>query len=555
MSITFPSQEFDDAVAGVCHGSLSDEQAKALNLLLRSDPKARDEYLLRLELHARLGSEPDLFAAVGDIGASQAPIEKILPQHSRTLTPILGILAVAAGIAIFAVVWRGEQSTPPSEETATETANRTELTSNAVAMLNQVVDAEWMADSEIPSSGAPLEPGWLRLKSGLAQVVFYSGARVVIQGPTELQLISQNEASCPSGQLIAEVPPQAQGFRVQTPQAGVTDLGTSFGLTVEEQRTEVHVFSGMVELRPASDGIRKELSEGSGAVLEGSQPPQPIVASQTLFAPLFYLRSESVAADAERFERWKEASNELNQDLTLLVHLDFEGNPVSDWRLRNAGYPSPNVPDASIIGCQWTSGRWPQKRALEFQGVSDRVRLSVPGEFESLTLAAWVRVQGLDRPINSLFMSDGFEPGTVHWCIRNDGVLGLTVIGDRPREYQILASPPAIRLDKFGMWVHLAVVLDGEATRVTHYVDGQPVGEKALRLSPPFRIDSAELGNWNPSGFPGKDPFLVRNFSGAMDEFTLFSRALGGDEIRELHRSGRPQSEISVPNPSPPKPR
>ena len=180
-------------------------------------------------------------------------------------------------------------------------------------MLDQVVDAEWVADSGSPSAGAPLEPGWLRLKSGLAQVVFYSGARVVIQGPTELELISQNEASCPSGQLVAEVPPQAHGFRVQTPQAGVTGLGTSFGLTVEEQRTEVHVFSGKVELRPASDGIQQELGEGSAAVIEGSQPPQLIVASQTLFAPLFYLKSESVAADAERFERWKEASNELNQ--------------------------------------------------------------------------------------------------------------------------------------------------------------------------------------------------------------------------------------------------
>ena len=428
------------------------------------------------------------------------------------------------------------------------TDNRDELTSNAIAVLTQVVDAEWMADSEIPSSGAPLEPGWLRLKSGLAQVVFYSGARVVIQGPSELELISQNEVSCPSGQIIAEIPPQAQGFRVRTPQAGVTDLGTSFGLTVEEQRTEVHVFSGIVELRLASDGIRQELSEGSGAVLEGSQSPQLIVASQTLFAPLFYLKSESVAADAERFERWREASNELNQDSSLLVHLDFEGGAVSDWRLRNAGYPNPNVPDASIIGCQWTSGRWPQKRALEFQGVSDRVRLSVPGEFASLTLAAWVRVQGLDRPINSLIMSDGFEPGTVHWCVRNDGVLGLTVIGERPREYQILASPPAIRLDQFGMWIHLAVVLDGEAMRVTHYVDGQPVGEKALRLSPPFRIDSAELGNWNPSGFLGKDPFLVRNFSGAMDEFMLFARALAPVEIRTLYTTGNPTGATAEPN-------
>jgi hypothetical protein len=76
--------------------------------------------------------------------------------------------------------------------------------------------------------------------------------------------------------------------------------------------------------------------------------------------------------------------------------------------------------------------------------------MSVPGEYESLTLAAWVRVQGLDRQINSLFMSDGFEAGTVHWSIRDDGVLGLTAIGSEPGRYQICASPPALTLGDLG---------------------------------------------------------------------------------------------------------
>ena len=47
MKIAFPSREFDEAVAAVCHGSASDEQARALNELLRSDLAARDEYILR----------------------------------------------------------------------------------------------------------------------------------------------------------------------------------------------------------------------------------------------------------------------------------------------------------------------------------------------------------------------------------------------------------------------------------------------------------------------------------------------------------------------------
>ena len=42
MRIEFPSREFDDAVAAVCHGVVSDEQAKALNELLRTHAGARD---------------------------------------------------------------------------------------------------------------------------------------------------------------------------------------------------------------------------------------------------------------------------------------------------------------------------------------------------------------------------------------------------------------------------------------------------------------------------------------------------------------------------------
>jgi hypothetical protein len=169
--------------------------------------------------------------------------------------------------------------------------------------------------------------------------------------------------------------------------------------------------------------------------------------------------------------------------------------------------------------------------------------LSVPGEFDALTVAAWVRVQGLDRKLNSLFMSDGFEPRTIHWLVRNDGVLGLTVIGQETNQYQICASKPVLTLDQFGMWLHVAVVLDGSAKRVVHYVNGLPVGEKALKIKPPFRVGAAELGNWNANGFPKEDPFMIRNFSGAIDEFCLFSRALDGAEIRALYSDGKPQPD------------
>ena len=89
----------------------------------------------------------------------------------------------------------------------------------------------------------------------------------------------------------------------------------------------------------------------------------------------------------------------------------------------------------------------------------------------------------------------------------------------------------------------MAEVLDGSAKRLVHCVNGMPVGEKALNIKPPFRIGTAELGNWNAKGFPKEDPFMIRNFSGAMDEFCLFSRALNAGEVRALYSVGKPQPE------------
>lgn len=550
MKLAFPSREFDEAVAAVCHGLASDEQMRGLNELLRSDSAARDQYILRLELHSRLASEPDLFVST-EQQASEASLTGrgiTLPRNVPYIdSPRRGrkrklswVVALAACVALLAAGWWGSRLSQPSERKGT--------TSKAVAMLNRAVDVQWDQRGDPPRLGAPLEPGWLRLKSGLAQIVFYSGVRMVIEGPTDLKLISPNEVACQSGRLIAEVPPQAIGFRVSTPQMNVTDLGTSFGLEVKSRRTELHVFKGSVEFQPATSTAKQNLKEGAGSVAESSGPARLISANPKAFASLFDLQLKSSTAEVLRHEQWRAASSRLDEDPSLLVHFDFEQTDTSEWRLHNVSRRKNAAPDATIVGCQWVEGRWPDKHALEFRSVSDRVRLSVPGEFESLTLAAWVRVQGLDRQFNSLFMCDGFEAGTAHWLIRKDGVLGLTAIGAGSGNYQICASPPVLALDQLGIWLHLAVVLDGNGKRVVQYVNGLQVSAKALKVNPPFRVGAAELGNWNASGFRENDPSLIRNFSGAMDEFCLFSRALNTDEIRELYSAGKPQPDPFVQN-------
>ncbi|MGE3310539.1 MAG: LamG-like jellyroll fold domain-containing protein [Limisphaerales bacterium] len=554
MTIVFPSPEFDDAVAAVCHGTVSAEQAEALRDVLLRDLPARDEYIRRVQLHAYLASEPELFAGHAAAVAAEAD-SAVAPGSGPIVVPTSPTgprrgevaggrwafgcwrpWALAAGFVMLltAIAWFGSGRGIPRGQT-----------SRAVAMLNRVVNARWNGSEPFPRLGAPLDAGTLRLDSGLAQIVFYNGARVVIEGPTVLRLVSNSEAVCTQGTLTAEVPAQARGFRIVAPRLDVTDLGTAFGLKVTGDRSELHVFEGHVEFRSGSRAASRDVPQGRGAVIEGTAPPRWIPANPADFAELFDLQAKSVAADAHRYDQWRESIRKLRSDPSLWIHLDFEHGGTPAWRLPNAGSRRKTVPDATIVGCEWRDGRWATKPALEFRGISDRVRLSVPGDLDSVTLAAWVRVQGLDRQINSLFMSDGFLPGTLHWVIRNDGALGLTVVGEM-RSHQILASPPVMTIDQFGLWIHLAVVLDGPARQVAHYVNGRRVSHHALRMAPPFRIGTAELGNWNPHGFSGNDPFLIRNFSGAIDEFCLFGRALTSAEVSALHAEGRPQSESSV---------
>ncbi len=543
MTLEFPSPEFDDAVAAVCHGSASEAELRALNALLRADGRARDEYLLRIELHARLASEPDLFAGPADDAAPRRSIP--LPEMSGqpAVTPgsrhrgaryrqaAAWTATLAAGLALLAFgVWNWWVRPPVAADAPA---------GPAVAMLTRVVDARWARAAEAPRTGSPLAPGWLRLEAGLAQVVFYSGTRVVLEGPTQLQLVAAGEAVCPQGRLLVEVPPPARGFRLKTDQLEIVDQGAAFGIHAGPDQTEVHVFHGSVALRPRS-AAGQRLDEGQASVLKGHAPPRFMPADPAGFAALREFQQRSLAAAAHRYEQWQFANARLREDPALVVHLDFEPLGGMNWSLPNRAALNQRAPEAVVIGCQRAEGRWREKPALEFQSVNDRVRLVVPGDFDALTLAVWVRLHGLDQPFNSLFMCDGFAPDTLHWLIRRDGVLGLTVFGVTPGQFEILASPPVLTPDRLGMWLHLAVVLDGPGRQVIHYLNGEPVSRHGLQRGPPFQIGPAELGNWNGPGGTQPAPVMIRNLRGALDEFHLFGRALNDAEVRALYTDGQP---------------
>jgi hypothetical protein len=88
----------------------------------------------------------------------------------------------------------------------------------------------------------------LDLRAGLAAITMPSGAELLIEGPTVLELTGPNQARLLLGRASAQVPPRASGFTLVAEGLTVVDRGTAFGLDQGVDSTaQLHVFTGAVE--------------------------------------------------------------------------------------------------------------------------------------------------------------------------------------------------------------------------------------------------------------------------------------------------------------------
>lgn len=126
------------------------------------------------------------------------------------------------------------------------------IAATAAARVTGLVNCRW-PDGQTPLKfGDQLSPGrHLELRQGLMQLTFATGAKVVLEGPTDFTVTAPGQATLERGRLSAAVPRFARGYTILTPTAEVVDLGTEFGVDVDAAgRSQVHVFEGDVVARP-----------------------------------------------------------------------------------------------------------------------------------------------------------------------------------------------------------------------------------------------------------------------------------------------------------------
>lgn len=530
------------------------------------------------KLELALGDEAleDRVMLAIETGAEVATVASWHQQRSEKWWRALGIVASIAAIVLFVLLLlpSGEQ---PNQQDAGPGLATTRLGSgdslvqhqvvqhqdDGVAVLVHAVDVEWRMDDP-PTVGAILSPGPLKMQGGLVQIEFYSGARLIVEGDADLSIVSANEAVCRQGRLRALVPQHARGFRISSPKFDLVDLGTEFGLQIgDDGLANVQVFDGEVELyrvdtdqRPDTDqgadtdhsessamkGKQADhlLTEGEGITWTAGGKVERAEADPSQFTSFPQARARSLAAGNKRFEAWESWNASIEKDPRILARYSFQS--LSDMLLKS----NHATADGTIVGCERVSGRWKQKRALEFKRPGDRVRIEIPGQFKSMTLSAWIRVDALPGRDQTLLLTNRGLQQRLHWQINPSGGIYLGIrmpspvpSGEAGAQFEWVGrkSPIVFTTKQLGQWYFVTTVYDGDGKQVQHFINGAAVSSSSLDYGRPLEIGLAEIANF---GKPVAKRGVVRNFIGRIDEMTIWKTALDPTTITDLYESGKP---------------
>ncbi len=451
-----------------------------------------------------------------------------------------------------------------------------------VGRITGMVDVKWSDDPHyLPPLGyayVPLGRKYI-LDSGLMQITYDSGAKVILQGPCTYEVESTASGYLSLGKLTARVGedketrrqgdkekkadaasphllvspspglPVSPLFSVRTPTALVTDLGTEFGVEVcEEGCTTSHVFRGSVKVKVVSDegrGHEVILSENESARVQPDKDAESrLVIVRSTADPAGFVRVGQLASLAEErrlkpLRRWQAFSEELCKRDDLAVYYDFQPYGKGRTVLRNLASTG-RKNDGRIENAAWVPGRFPGKYALRFDWPSSRIRVPVNDVTNSrqLTLVAWVRLDSLPNDRAGLLMSDGWWlMGQVHWQILRDGRMSFSVVVGPRVDVTVTSSRPVVDGDHPGQWNLLAVVCDLDAETIVFYRNGDCVGRQALEAakSAAFKPGMTTAANWyNPHAPLTEKVFALQ---GCVEELMIFRAALSEEEIRRIYQS------------------
>ena len=420
-----------------------------------------------------------------------------------------------------------------------------------VGRITGMVDCKWSDPSTEPFSGAYVPLGRkYALASGLMQITYDSGAKVILEGPCTYEVDSSAGGYLSLGKLTARITKEGetgrQGdkeirsqtvqqhlplsssppllFFVRTPTAIVTDLGTEFGVEVNSGGSmEVHVFDGTVEVQcgqgrqantrrlTAGQAVRIPSDDPTASMVAITSdrqafPTAPRVASNPQKLPplpvtrglaLWLAADVGVVRDSKgRVQIWRDLPTGENRTLTHARQLDSQRRPL--W-----------IPDA-IAG----------KPAVRFDGTSSYLRTNT---FETtadqtlLVVFAPHEQQKAEYQTHHLFSSGGRHRMMLK--ISRHGELVGRCYPRNQQASQVVSHPLPIRQAAVGTYRYslrerrAELRLDGRSVSTTP-VEG-PAGSRSQK-------------------WIGSHPRGICFFAGDIAELLIYNADLSADEIARV---------------------
>jgi hypothetical protein len=302
------SDRFWPLLDAACDDTLVETQVQELVAVLTSDPRTRKIFVEHIHLRRRIRS---LHRAerLCDLGLARIQTLAQPPvSSSRSTAPIflsttlhgtisylssgwpvaylIATVVVGVGLWISSVTpaFYPQQIAKQSSSTP-EIGPTPEPQKELVGRVTATADCQW-ARNEVPllvNDAVPVGRT-IRLESGLMEIAYGAGTKVILQGPVAYEVESPAGGVLSVGRLTARVEnsktkdqrPRTEDphplFVVRTPTAVVTDLGTEFGVEVDRKgATTSHVFRGSVRVQMVGDGGEPA---GAGRVLHENESAQ-----------------------------------------------------------------------------------------------------------------------------------------------------------------------------------------------------------------------------------------------------------------------------------------
>ncbi|QDT64693.1 LamG domain-containing protein [Calycomorphotria hydatis] len=523
--------QFLQLLSDYCAGSISEVDAATLAEKLKLSRSARRQFIQFMDMHGTLiwetsgGGDLDQFVAGAGVAQPERKNSITSDSHQRKTSGLLRLTQawVISLLAVFVLMISGGlywalKSKPGGEDASVQ----------YLAMIVDEAEAEFTADRETDFN--ELNAGTYELTTGAIHLRFVNGAELLIDAPAKFDLIDSLRCRLYYGNLRAIVPPSAHLFTVSANEFDFEDIGTEFGLHVERESGvgSLHVFDGQVNVRRSgSNELLADVLGGESVECRGGKS-----------TPVERDPSDSFPIPGDvGYRRWNAESRSLLADPDLIAFFPFRQSSEHPDVLMNAcnedGRESP-VSHAQIVGARWVGGRWPGKQALLFDRVADYAELEVDGEFQELSLAAWVLIDRVDQTRQAIFNSNGWERGDVHLQVNRLSYPYATVCETRKEglhdNYWNKTQVPMRN------WFHLAATISLPDQMSYIYTNGKLTGKYPLYEDGEIRPGTCRIGNWLKT----VDFAPIRKLNGRIDELAIWKRALTSNEIQSELRRGQP---------------